>query len=133
MDNELVEEVLRRIDELGSSLSDGATHGFEILVRQQIISGVASIFWSSLLLALALTIARKLIPSAREHAEKIREYEQDRGYRRVTWEDWIMPHLAWLILGPIAGIIGSVMITIGIQQLLNPGYYAIADILRAVN
>ena len=134
MNEELINEVLRRIDEMGATVSEGAAFGYEVLVRQQIISGIMDLLLSLLLTAAIIVTAVWLRRSHNDFVEnKLGKKKSDYYSMTHDMDDWAIPRL---VPAAIAGIF-AIPIAVnalmeGLKHLLNPHYYAIYEILERI-
>lgn len=133
MNNEILQEVMKRLDGIGRTISQGGKAGFEILVRQKFAEGLVwsavDTFFLIVGIALAIYLGRILILSIKK--EKDSETEDT---KLSDDEDSVIAFL-W-----IAGaVISVVFILVAIHDLpnnllhvFNPQYYALKDILNAI-
>lgn len=128
MDNELVQEVLDRLDSVGAAISEGAVAGFEVLVRQAVISGITMTFWGTVMMLLVVGASVYLAKSANNFvANRPEGYSP---YGKWGWDSWIMPRLVVIVPAFLFIILGPTLLTDGIHHLLNPEYYALQEVLR---
>jgi len=125
MNDELVNEVLRRLDSLGETIADGAIQGFEVLVRQVYISAVGD---GVAALGLAL-FAAFILWSGRWARARVRANEERRGPR----VDDDLPRgwgyaVSWAVATLVAAA-GIFHLHKLIAKLVNPEFYAIKMIL----
>ncbi|WP_449600329.1 hypothetical protein [Paenibacillus sp. Marseille-Q9583] len=119
------ENISQVIDKLAERLGATGAHLFEVIARQTVISGVV---WSVIYLALIVLIPLTFVKSAR----LIRKH-QDAIYHS-EWE-------ALIILGMcIGGLLLVILFLVAVfclpdsvMMIFNQEYYAIKDILQALN
>lgn len=126
MDNEIVQEVLSRIDSLGEL----GQQGFEVIVRQAYIEGVSRILAGLLLLALSIAL---LVAAWRAFDERLLlgriRYEEASLYR------WRTGDTLALWLGATGGLLllpGMIYLWSGTKWLINPEFYAIRYLLNVL-
>jgi len=113
-------EVLKRLDVLADKLGTTGTYLWHVLVKQGIVIGAIDLFIASVFLILAI-LAFKV---------------SYRGYSNFAndWDDTEFKHGSRFAVGFIAGIVASgvflVHLTDGLQELLNPEFYALNTILE---
>lgn len=134
MNEELINEVLSRLDAVGAELSKGAAFGYEVLVRQQVIEGIVG-------LLLAVIFAAVFVVAIRFGRGSYKSFVANKlGNRKPNYFDMAYDMTDWT--GPIGvplgiaslafGILSLVNLVGGLQKLLNPHYYAIYEILERV-
>ena len=125
MNDKLVGKVSEYIDAVATKLGVAAEHVYGLLVRQQVTEGVVNIVSGLVILAVLITL---IVFTARKIGSKL-----DFGY--MDGADLAM----LLIFGGIGvALIGGCLYfglsvtTDGIKHLMNPEYYAIKEIIKAV-
>lgn len=113
MDEELVNELITRLDNAAAKLSEGATAGWEILLFQQQISGVG--FLVAVLLAVVVAVAAWRVFG--------KQLELCASYDQGLFTFW------QYAVTLVASGFGAAMLYSGVARLLNPGYYAIIELL----
>lgn len=118
------EEITKYIDQMAAKLGVAASHVYEIVIRQTIISGIVN------------TVLQVLIMTAIYVA-----FRKGWRYSRDRWDDWcadsdeLYAILVWAVGGIACGALFIVcLITTpdAIMSIFNPEYYAIKTILEAV-
>ena len=139
VETSVADEVLRRIDQLGELISQGAVAGWEILVRQQYVSGIGYLILAIAIASVTLYVrswARKRADLAldmlRDSEHPDRGIVQRRGYMSI--EETIVDDVGGF------GLLALVMTALSFSSLLplyaavgrfmNPGYYAIKEVLE---
>jgi ABC-type polysaccharide/polyol phosphate export permease len=122
MNNKVFEKVTEYIDAIAAKLGVAAEHVYGVLVRQQVAEGITDIVTGVIILVLVITGA--LIFSKKI---KVRFIEDE-------FDAFILfiGGLLFLVLfvAPIGYSIEN--ISDGIKHIVNPEYYAIKEILRAI-
>lgn len=125
MNNEVVQEVLKRIDSLGELSAEG----FEVLVQQAYLSGLTKIVWA--LLWVALTVVFYAIGRAahdKRFLPDVFEYDPRESYRAGA----DTPLVIFSSVFGSASLVASVFMTMeAVKWLVNPEFYAIRYLLQA--
>lgn len=109
-------DIKQYIEEMANSLGVAAEHVYELLVRQQVISGVITI--AAFVLAWAIFGA---ICTATTRKSETDKYGEVNGYAVISL-------LSGVVL-VISLIFGFIEIAGAVKQLVNPEYYAIREIM----
>ena len=138
MGDKVFEQVTEYIDAMAANLGVASEYVFELLVRQQFISGTVGVVLGIAFFIIVAVIIRCTI---RVYAEGVTERKVKEGYFSITEPvgvNRIGKIKAELDKGGISfviavcvvfGIIGVVALVMGVKTLLNPEYYAIKEIL----
>ena len=131
-------DIKQYIEEMANSLGVAAEHVYELLVRQQIISGVVQLVVGLLLLILLITAVRWTINifTKAKYTEVEGSYytrqEPNNVWGRLKESNfvddghiWLISVFVWIVLL----IIVCILIPSAILQIVNPEYYAIREIL----
>ncbi|MCG7383366.1 hypothetical protein [Paenibacillus sp. ACRRY] len=118
------EELTKYIDQMAAKLGVAASHVYEVVIRQTVISGIVN------------TVVQVLIMIAIYVA-----FRKGWRYSRDRWDDWYSDDnefyavLIWILGGVVCGgifIACAVTTPDAIMSIFNPEYYAIKTILEAV-
>lgn len=120
--DDIVTEVLERLDEVGRLVADGAEAGFEILVRQAMVEGIANFVWAIFWLIPAFLLAKQ--------AKKLftGDYANDIPHRADEIGFGILVSIA----AGIPALVAMNQLSWGIKRMINPAFYAIKYVLDAV-
>lgn len=117
MDNQVVGKVLEYIENVGTAVSNGATYGFELLVKQQFVEGIVWTGFNLMWLIITIILVRSFF-------KRFKEVEYCKEDDVQLW-----------ILGISSGIfiVGSLVNILcmpeNIMSIFNPEYYAIKEIM----
>lgn len=114
------ETITKYIDQLAQSLNVASEHVYEALIKQAMVSGIASIVWAVLFL---ITIIGLIIGTIKVFKWNI---EEDDG-------DMLIPFgllMAVMAIIPVLGLLFNV--ENALTALLNPEYWAIKEVLSAI-
>lgn len=126
MNDEVVQEVLDRLDHLGEL----SGQGFEILVRQVYVEAVRDIVWALILFTLVVIATTYLRRCGYLGGEQ--RYHLERENDRYDDTKSISSIVAGL-LGALFLMIGLVATTNVVTKLINPEFYAIRYIVRSLS
>lgn len=133
MDNELVQEILDRLDAVGEAVSEGAVAGFEVLVRQAFITGLTNTLWGVLLVAVGTVASVTLYRSYVAYRDtKLGQRSESLRWSSVyRWEHFFHSPAPYVggVLAAICMPIGLTLLTDGIKYLVNPEYYALKEVM----
>jgi hypothetical protein len=110
------DRVMNFIEELSLKLGVASEYIFEVLVTQQIINGI---LW----LVFAPTITAALIYLT---------YLLHKKYKQADWENedhWMFGMITTGFCAIVGIVVTFISIPVSINQLINPEYYAIKEIL----
>jgi hypothetical protein len=125
MKDQLVNEILSRLDSLGNTISNGAQKGYEIYVRQEFWNGVTGLI-SEFLLACAVVIPTII-------AFKLFNKDQKQFINEVTPRGLLIIGLGFMsVVFTFGFLFGLSNLPSNIMKIINPNYYAIKDILSAI-
>ncbi|MGN9867353.1 hypothetical protein [Bacillus swezeyi] len=111
------------IDKLAAKLGVAAEHVYGVLVKQQIVNGVIGVVSTIVILALLGIALLKLIRKGIEHQKTLSSFD--------TSPYMIVAVLVGIALALVV-IVSFFVIPIGINQIINPEYYAIKEILDTI-
>lgn len=114
MDEQIISKVLGYIEDLGKTVSNGATYGFELLVKQQMLEGIVWTSISILFLLASIIIAPKIIMKIYKASDEF--FASMTGFVVV-----------------IISLIAVVSLPSHIMSIFNPEYYAIKEIMDMFN
>lgn len=135
------------LNELASKLGVAVDHLWSVLVRQQYAEGITGVIGAALcMLALIFVIAfapRWCEYATRRHEELVKDRETkgtgfNGSYDTPSYEEdyWAFMCSALPIISLSVGVIMCILIPIfvvtGIQQLINPEYFALKEILNTI-
>ncbi|MED2979507.1 hypothetical protein P4284_22870 [Bacillus swezeyi] len=118
-----MDKAMEYIDKLAAKLGVAAEHVYGILVKQQIVNGVICVVSTIVILALLGIALLKLIRKGIEHQKTLRSF--------YTSPYTIVAVLVGIALALVV-IVSFFVIPIGINQIINPEYYAIKEILDTI-
>ncbi|MEC0777472.1 hypothetical protein P9E81_08480 [Bacillus licheniformis] len=118
-----MDKAMEYIDKLAAKLGVAAEHVYGVLVKQQIINGAIGIVGTIAALIFLGIVFTKLLKKGIEHNKVIDSFDTS-PYMLVS-----IP--VGIALG-ITAIVGFFVIPIGINQMINPEYYAIKEILDTI-
>jgi hypothetical protein len=118
-ENKIIEQLQVAFAPVAEKIGEGASFGWEVIIRQQIISGVLDVVIGVLGIFLAYFIYKLVRFFLKKQEEN-------------CYGDWGLG--AWLIaiFGSIPVVIMISCLFIGINKLLNPAYYAIKFLLEVI-
>jgi hypothetical protein len=111
------------LDQLAASLGVAAQKVLEILIKQQIVIGIQDLIVCLLILPVLFFVDRGLIRAWKKAEQESRDSKEGLVVVSVL-----------ISLGNVGCIIVIIcMLTSGIGHLINPGYYALKDVLNMFN
>lgn len=125
MDNEVVQEVLRRIDSLGELSAEG----FEVLVQQAFASGLTKVVWALLWTVLVL-VSYRVGRAAHEERflPEVFHYNPSSPYNASAG----VPLVIFSSFFGLTFFIAAIYMTMeAIKWLSNPEFYAIRFLVQA--
>lgn len=125
MNDELVQEVLNRLDKIGEIGADLANQGFEILLRQVYIDAVMRIIWV-LVLVVPLVVLLRCI-------KNLGYLGGERIWCKGTYGD---PEMAAFFSGLgifVTSALMGILAHQAIARFLNPEFYVIQWILKSAS
>ncbi|KAA6450976.1 hypothetical protein [Bacillus swezeyi] len=121
MENVNVREI---INELSTRLGVAAEHVYEVLVKQQVINGIITIAFMVGALILFGIMFPKFLRKGVQHQKTLSSSYDSNPDMNIAWS------LGGILLFTI--VLSLIFIPIGINQIINPEYYAIKDILDLI-
>lgn len=115
------ETITKYIDQLAQSLNVASEHVYEALIKQAMVSGIASIVWAVIFGIAAVVVLYVGFKSAKN------EFDRYGFYHDVS-----MTILFTLIAASFAVIPFGVAVENALTALLNPEYWAIKEVLSAI-
>lgn len=120
MDNKLIDKAFERLDKAVDVLGQGAKHGYEIYVKQQVAEGVVYTGLYTLAILVIIFICYCLIKKLNK---------EDIYNTEVNKKDDVFFHYfitCVVLIIPIVAIVSMVAeLPHNIMQIINPEYYAI--------
>ena len=118
MKEKVFDKVAEYIDAVAQKLGVAAEHVYGLLVRQQITSGVIDILTGLAVLFVIFAVVKYVL-------------------KRIDLEEYDLDEIVLLGFIPVAiilgfGIFGFSFFTDGLKHVINPEYYAIKEIIKAV-
>lgn len=142
-----MEQVMNLVDQLAVKLGVAVEHLWTILTKQQYAEGIIDIILAVLCLGILITIivyAPKLTINAANEYKKLEEDRKQNGtgyngskYTPSFEEDHYnnlrkdIPKYS-IVVGCIVFVSMIMFIVCGIQQIINPEYFAIREILNCI-
>ena len=131
MNPELLRELLERLDIIAAKLDIAAGAVWEILIRQVYIRGIINALWGIVIwigagaMVLAVRRLEKIIDTEYKNRMSSHYYE-----RTLTLDDLVA--LQWIcrVSVVVLVILGFACITYAANELANPGYFAIYNLIR---
>lgn len=118
------QELLKRLDALAGQLGTTAGYLWHVMVRQAYIEGITDCVLAMLFTVVTIT-GYRLTRRALEIPNKSDSYQGE------YWPDK-KQGLFWpsIVVGSLAAIFSLVSLTFGIQELLNPEYFALRGLVE---
>ena len=138
MEDEVINEVLDRIDSVGRAISEGAVAGFEVLVTQAVLAGVGRLVAALVFFAIGAFFWRCSVNESNDLAtlgelrEQIDSVKNDYQLNKMlyTYESDRML-VTFLRTASIASAaIGTIPLLGALYRFVNPEYYAIKEVLN---
>lgn len=118
-----MDKAMEYIDKLAEKLGVAAEHVYGVLVKQQMVSGVIGIFGMIAAIIFLGIVFTKLLKKGIEHNKVLDSFDTS-PYTLVA-----------IFFGAVLGItviVSFFVIPIGINQIINPEYYAIKEIIDTI-
>lgn len=136
----VADEIFKRIDQIGEAISQGAVAGWEILIRQQYVSALGFFMFAAVLIA-ANIVGWKLASASRKKSEALLEdrMNKDASRDRYSYSSWsdireannAIDGAKALQFGSLVfGALAMFPLYNALARIINPGYYAIKEVLR---
>lgn len=117
MNQSIIQQVTQAITPLAQKLGQGAEQLYKIYTRQQFINGITYLIWA-LILTIASTVVYRL-------GKSIWKKEPDLDDARFFG--------GFVLVLAVALLVGAVvLLTSGLQHLLNPQYFTVQQIICTV-
>lgn len=115
--NETVEQLIDELRPLAEKIGEGAEYLWEVSYRQALISGITDLIVASILLLVMVVsffYARHVTNTS-------------------SWpDDAPPPYFVWTAPNIFVGIFFMSFLVSGLKRILNPGYYALEELFKAL-
>lgn len=122
MSDQMMSEVLARLDLLIEKLGEGAVKAWPLFVKQALwVDGVATLVVGLVLAGTAAAAVRVMI-ALRNKAEDVDSIDAAVGYEFGS--------ILVAVVAVILAVVGALMLITAVRRIINPEYYALMDIAR---
>lgn len=131
MKEEVYEKMAGYIDAMADKLDVAASHVYEVLAKQQIISGVTDLVVSSIVFILCMTVIVLAINTVIK-AEWKKDYIVDKPLNKharilALGDELLFPIITGMAI--LAALASFFFVVGSTKQLINPEYYVIKELL----
>lgn len=122
MSDQMMSEVLARLDLLIEKLGEGAVKAWPLFVKQAFwVDGVATLV-AGLVLAGTAAAAVRVVIALRNKAEDVDSINEAVGYEFGS--------ILVAVVAVILAVVGALMSSTAVLRIINPEYYALMNIVR---
>jgi hypothetical protein len=133
MNEQITNKILGYIETIGKAASDTAKYGFELIVKQQVVSGLVDVITIVAFLLATYFAFRYSFKLTKKKRDEIDQKVKNGWYVTEIHEDFIKV-IPWITASVFTFciVISIIVIPESIAKIINPEYYAIKEILETL-